>query len=103
MKDDAEKKHRAKPTARELDLIESLRRNPKLMDHIEELAMMTRTPKDLLKDGNQAESKIIGLCRGVGRASLQGWAEAANRDAHARAEASKAKGQHRHSKKNSTG
>ena len=54
MKDDAEKKHRAKPTARELDLIESLRRNPKLMDHIEELAMMTRTPEDLLKDGNQA-------------------------------------------------
>jgi|MEHZ01.4.fsa_nt_MEHZ011038020.1_1 hypothetical protein len=88
---------------RELELMEMLRSNPTLMDHVEELAMMTRDPEDLLKSGHDAEEKIIELTRGIGRSGLQKWAEAANGQCERATEESRAKGQHRHGKKNSTG
>ncbi len=84
---------------RELDLLEMLRNNPTLMGHVEELAMMTRDPDDLLKSGHQAEEKIVGLVRGIGKSSLQKWAEAANDQCERKSEENRSKGQHRHSKK----
>ncbi len=102
MKKNAEKSA-LQPTCRELELLETLRRNPALMGHFEELAMMTRNPEDLLMDGNQAEEKVVALCRAVGKAGMQGWASAANQASQEQAEASRVKGQHVHGKKNSTG
>lgn len=102
MKEDAAKGP-ANPSERELALLETLRANPRLLDHIEELAMMTRDPEDLGKDGHQAESKVVELCRGIGKGALQGWANAANQSCERAAEKGRAKGQSRHGKKNSTG
>lgn len=98
------KKNAVKPfSARESDLIEMLRENPELMNHIEELALMTRDPDTLQSSASQAEEKVIGLCRGIGKSGLQKWAEMANEQSVRSIEEQPRKGKRKHGKKNSTG
>ena len=91
------------PSARELRLLEQLRSNPGLMNHVEEIAAMAFESEDLLGTADAAELKIVELCRGVGKAGLQGWAKAANEGCERSFGQLRPEGAHRQGKKNSAG
>ena len=98
MKNDASKSQ-FNPNQRELSILEMLRENPRLLAHVEEFSAMTRDEKVLLSNGHDAESKVVGLCKSIGKAGLQGWADAANKHCEETTSRNRPKGQNRHLKK----